>query len=280
MRFQLILLEVEGLSEEDIVEFIDAGKNAIIAGDSSIGDLVSSVASECNVLFDEPETFAVDHLNFDVSDYEGKHSLIVTENIIDAPIIVGSDPLAPVLFRGVAQDIDEDSPVLFPLLTGYSTTYSAPESNTDKFHVVGKKTVLVSALQARNNARVLFSGSLDMFSDKFFNSPVQKYTTGGNAKKYEKSGNENFCKQIARWAFQERGILRVKNVYHHKVGETEAPSMYTIKDDIVGGISTTLSFLRNTPSRLRNGKARNGHLSLPMMCNWNSFDSTHTCASR
>jgi len=71
-----------------------------------------------------------------------------------------------------------------------------------------------------------------MFSDKFFNSPIQKYSSAGNTQKYIKSGNENFCKQIARWTFQERGTLRVKNVHHHKIGETEAPSMYTIKDDI------------------------------------------------
>jgi len=227
--------EVEGLTEEDLIDFIDAGKNIIVAADSNIGDLIGSVASECNVLYDESETFAVDHFNFDVSDYDGKHNLIVAENLIDSTPILGGKIKAPVLFRGVAQDIEEDSAVLFPILSGYSTTYSAPADGSisqENLHVAGKKTVLVSALQARNNARVIFAGSLEMFSDKFFNSPVQKSSATGNAQKYEKSGNEDFCKQIARWVFQERGILRVKNVHHHKVGETEAPNMYTIKDDI------------------------------------------------
>lgn len=41
-------------------------------------------------------------------------------------------------------------------------------------HAVGKGTVLIAALQARNNARVVFSGSLDFFSDEFFTSGVQK----------------------------------------------------------------------------------------------------------
>ena len=40
-------------------------------------------------------------------------------------------------------------------------------------HAVGKNTLLVAALQARNNARVAFFGSLDFFSDKFFTSAVQ-----------------------------------------------------------------------------------------------------------
>jgi oligosaccharyltransferase complex subunit beta len=43
---------------------------------------------------------------------------------------------------------------------------------------VGKNTLLIAGLQARNNARVIFSGSLDFFSDAFFNSAVQKATPG------------------------------------------------------------------------------------------------------
>lgn len=45
-------------------------------------------------------------------------------------------------------------------------------------HAVGKNTLLVAGLQARNNARVIFSGSLDFFSDAFFNSAVQKAAPG------------------------------------------------------------------------------------------------------
>jgi oligosaccharyltransferase complex subunit beta len=34
--------------------------------------------------------------------------------------------------------------------------------------------VLIAGLQARNNARIVFSGSLSFFSDEFFTSPVEK----------------------------------------------------------------------------------------------------------
>jgi len=40
-------------------------------------------------------------------------------------------------------------------------------------HAVGKNTVLIAALQARNNARVVVSGSIEFFSDEFFTSSVQ-----------------------------------------------------------------------------------------------------------
>lgn len=43
---------------------------------------------------------------------------------------------------------------------------------------MGKNTLLIAGLQARNNARVVFSGSLDFFSDAFFNSAVQKARPG------------------------------------------------------------------------------------------------------
>ena len=46
-------------------------------------------------------------------------------------------------------------------------------------HAVGKSTVLIAALQARNNARVVVSGSLDFFSDEFFSSPVEKALVRG-----------------------------------------------------------------------------------------------------
>ena len=45
-------------------------------------------------------------------------------------------------------------------------------------HAVGKSTLLIAGLQARNNARVLFVGSLNFFSDDFFTAGVQKAQGG------------------------------------------------------------------------------------------------------
>ena len=45
-------------------------------------------------------------------------------------------------------------------------------------HAVGKNTLLVAALQARNNARVIFFGSIDFFSDEFFGSATQNANGG------------------------------------------------------------------------------------------------------
>jgi oligosaccharyltransferase complex subunit beta len=45
-------------------------------------------------------------------------------------------------------------------------------------HAVGTNTLLIAALQARNNARVMFFGSLEFFSDEFFSSGVHNSVTG------------------------------------------------------------------------------------------------------
>ncbi|KAF9620256.1 hypothetical protein IFM89_010991 [Coptis chinensis] len=96
-------------------------------------------------------------------------------------------------------------------------------------------------LQARNNARILISGSLDLFSNRLFKSGVQKAGSSTNEElmgkptfddRYLRSGNEQFTTELSRWVFNERGHLKAVNVRHNKVGETVEPSMYRITDDL------------------------------------------------
>lgn len=126
---------------------------------------------------DEEGAAVIDHLNYDVLD-QGKHTLIVADpaNLIDAPMIVGSKKTSPFLYRGTGLIADKENPLVLEVLTASSTAYSyKPDAPVEEYpHAVGKKTVLIAALQARNNARVVVSGSLDFFSDEFFSAPVQK----------------------------------------------------------------------------------------------------------
>jgi len=41
---------------------------------------------------------------------------------------------------------------------------------------------------------------------------------------------------IADWVFKQQGVLRVNEVKHHKVGESEPPAAYTIEDNVVSTI--------------------------------------------
>lgn len=132
--------------------------------------------------------------------------------------------------------IDAENPLLMEVLTAssYSYTYNPSEKITEYPHSVGKGTLLISALQARNNARVVFVGSLDFFSNDFFGSSVQR--NAPNSKRFDRSGNQDLATSLSQWVFKEKGVIRATKIDHHKVGETKPPVAYTIKEDIVYSI--------------------------------------------
>ncbi|XP_074654507.1 dolichyl-diphosphooligosaccharide--protein glycosyltransferase 48 kDa subunit-like [Tubulanus polymorphus] len=215
-----------------ITSFIDGGGNVLVAANSNIGEPIRELASECGVEFDEEKTAVIDHLNYDVSD-TGKHTTIVAnpDNLIKSEMMVGKEKVAPLLFRGIGMVADPENPLVLSVLHASSTAYSFnPDKNIDDYpHAVGKNTLLISALQARNNARVVFVGSIDFFSDQFFTSQVQN---SNNGQLFAKSGNQELATSVSQWVFKEKGVLRVGKVSHHKQGEVEPPRAYTILDNV------------------------------------------------
>jgi len=138
------------------------------------------------------------------------------------------------VFKGVGMVADQDNPLTLEILTASSTAYSYfPEDKISEYpHAIGKSTLLIGGQQARNNARVIFSGSLDFFSDKFFMSGVQNAAVS-DSKYYLQSGNAKFAFDLALWTFKQNGVLRVASVEHHLVGQTSPPPSYTIEDKVV-----------------------------------------------
>ena len=213
--------------------FIDQGGNVLVAASSQVGDVLRDFAMEIGIEPDERETAVIDHLNFDVSD-QGDHTLlsIDQENIINSPMIVGENREAPVLYKGLGLLADQDNPLVLEIMTGYSTSYSYSPTHEikDYPHAVGKSTLLIAGLQARNNARVIFCGSIDFFSNKFFAMSVQKSRSG--SREFTLSSNRAMATSLSQWVFKEKGLLRVGNVQHHKVDETDPPVSYTIRDNV------------------------------------------------
>ena len=107
------------------------------------------------------------------------HAQVLSNEFVNAPTVVGSldGKAAPVAFQGVGQFLGEN-PLAMAVLSGSSTSYSAVPlwPIADFAEGYGTETVLVSAIQARNNARVVVSGSLYMFSDAAATKPVQRPT--------------------------------------------------------------------------------------------------------
>jgi len=218
------------LNVETITDFIDGGGNLLIAGNSNLGEVLREIASEVGFEADEEGTTVIDHLNYDTKD-EGKHNLVIA----DSKNLIKSDKItagvsSPLLYRGVGLLLDQENPLVLEILTGSSTSYSHnPDLPIKEFpHAVGKQTVLIAGLQARNNARVVFAGSLEFFSDEFFNYEVEPVSGSKVA-----SGNEDLAKALTAWCFKQSGVLKVESISHHREGEMETPRFYTIKEQAV-----------------------------------------------
>ncbi|KAK6125476.1 hypothetical protein DH2020_040784 [Rehmannia glutinosa] len=221
------------LDIQGVLDFVDSGHDLILAADSNASDLIRNIAAECGIDFDEdPSAMVIDHTGYAVSETEGDHTLIASDKFIESDVILGSRKIeAPVLFKGIGHSLNPDNSLVLKVLSASSSAYSAnPTSELlNPPSLTGTAISLVSVLQARNNARVMISGSLDMFSNRLFRSGVQK---SGSLNKYGKSGNEQFVTELSKWIFHERGHLKAVNLKHNKVGETEEPPIYRINDDL------------------------------------------------
>lgn len=266
------------LSTETLTEFVDAGGNILIAGSETIGDAVREFAGECGIEFADEKNSVIDHLNFDSNDL-GKHTLIVAspDHLLASELIVGQAKKngVPFLYRGTGMTADPENPLLLDVLTASSTSYTAnpDEATLNEYPAtVGKRTVLISVLQARNNARVGFVGSLDFFSNNFFENSVN--TNAG--KKHAKSGNQELATSLTDWIFKQRGVLRARNIQHYLKADKTTPKFYTIKDDVVfnihfdefvhghwlpfNGTDVQLEFVRIDPFVRTTLKNKAGHL--------------------
>lgn len=224
------------VSVQAISEFIDGGGNVIVTANSNVGDAIRELATEVGIEIDEEGAAVIDHLNFDAVKDDGTHTTLVIpkDNLLDAPTIVGNKGASnPILFKGIGMITDPNNPLVLDILTASSTAYSYKPGKkiTTYPHAVGKNTMLVCGLQARNNARVLVTGSLDMFSDDFFKATV----TPGNGQANVKSGNEALAVALSKWALKEEGVLRFSEVEHRLEGDLSGkpPPFYTIMDDLV-----------------------------------------------
>ncbi|XVE82675.1 hypothetical protein DITRI_Ditri16bG0024900 [Diplodiscus trichospermus] len=216
-----------------VIDFVDSGHDLIVAADASASDLIKNIATECGVDFDEDSSaMVIDHKSYAISGTEGDHTLIASDDFIQSEVILGKTKIeAPVLFKGIAHSVNAANSLVLKVLSASPSAYSAnPETKLLGPPLLsGSAISLVSVVQARNDARIMITGSPDLFSNRLLRTTVQK---AGSPDKYEKSGNEQFVTEISKWVFHERGHLKAINLRHQKVGETDEPAMYRIKDDL------------------------------------------------
>ncbi len=134
------------------------------------------------------------------------HTTFHAQEVVDARAILGDyygkSRTNPILFNGVAHKLPPDTVLSVPILKGNPTSFHSPSSRVQEL------PILVSGTQGRNNARIVVSGSLAMFS----NLALSHYHHSLNSV----VGNKLFCSAISAWAFRESGIIRFRDIVHHK----------------------------------------------------------------
>ncbi len=192
----------------------------------------------------------VDHFNYDANSAAEKHDVLVISTNkpykTNVPTYFDLEGVVAVP-RAVGQVLGNASPLLAPILRAPSTAYSY--SPTDEAEIVedpfavGQQVTLVSALQARNSARVSVIGSVEMLQDEWFDAKVK---ING---KQQKTVNREFARQVAAWTFKELGVLKIGRLEHYLNEDMASPlngthvsksllnpKIYRIKNSVVSTI--------------------------------------------
>jgi oligosaccharyltransferase complex subunit beta len=152
----------------------------------------------------------------------------------DSKVLSGG--LSPIVYSGINFALGTN-PMLFPIVNAPAESFATDTTKDDEAEILvevtnkggeglwaGSSMAVVAGFQSKSGARVVWTGSVDMFSNEYMG---QKVSSG------KKSGNEMVVRDLSKWAFQESMVLRVDKVEHHRVGESEPREQYTIEDEVV-----------------------------------------------
>ena len=240
------------LTPQTLIDFINSEGNviAVVSAESSIPAGLTSFLSELEIyLPSDRGTLVVDHFNYDKQSSPEKHDTL----LVSAP-----DPLRPDLHnyfggsdlvavpKAVGQVLGSSSPLIMPILQARSTAYcynTLEESDiVEEPFGIGQQLALISAMQARNSARVVVVGSAEMIEDAWFDTTVK---CADNSIK--RTGNRDLMTKVFSWAFKELGVLKSGGITHCLNEESTSndliktsyqvsklsPQIYRIKNDIV-----------------------------------------------
>lgn len=200
-----------------LLKFFDDGHDLMIFGGNTVGNFLRKFVTEFGVDFDDYDSHVKDSLylhnykdliNPDLLQLRNP-KIVVTKNTINIAAVTKL-PKNFILYEGVGMELDIHNNYVFPILRADENSYSI-NSKTGKVFGNGEKIKLVTGYQARNNRRVVISGSTSMCSNEFyFLSATEGVSATG-------SPNGSFCQDILNWNFQRSGVLKYENIRHQRV---------------------------------------------------------------
>jgi oligosaccharyltransferase complex subunit beta len=163
------------LSPQSLARRLESGVDLLLVVPPPATEVWRDFAREFEVDFDDRESWVADHVAYNRDLDSGSHT-VLTVPVNDAPspfISAATRAGPPVIYHGGGHAAGPH-PLLTTLLRASPSAISAAagsEGPPEGARMIGSQHALVSAFQARNNARVAFSGSVDFFSDEYLESP-------------------------------------------------------------------------------------------------------------
>ena len=117
-----------------------------------VSTLIRDISLKCGVNIDEADILVNDHFS-SFNFHDAPSSLLVPNSkLIHSENFVGPTAMGSYLvYNGVALRMNESNPLLFRILSGFTTTYTNLPLEPIHYypHSVGSETVLISALQVQ-----------------------------------------------------------------------------------------------------------------------------------
>lgn len=195
------------ISWSDMHEFVANGGNVMLSSSKKLSKTQRQFATECGVQYDMKGKVVMDHFNHVKDPMNVHHTAIYADSYSAPSTVIGTvleSKKHKVEFEGIGQISQPNNILNFAVLHPANTAYSGAPAKpvTDVKGTTGDSIALVSAVQARNNARMVFSGSLELFTDEKWKNPDLS--------------NRRLVTELCKWVFQKSGVLRVSNISHSR----------------------------------------------------------------
>ncbi|KAI0781447.1 Dolichyl-diphosphooligosaccharide-protein glycosyltransferase subunit [Trametes elegans] len=216
------------ITPQSLVSLLGKKTNLLLALSTKQTPL-TSLAAEFSLILPPPGTPLISHF----PQRDTPATVIPVAPPRANPVV--SPNLAPVWFSGVPQALG-NNPMLVPLLKAPAESFASDADSDSGAEALveaaekggeglwaGSQLSLVTGFQTLDNARATWVGGVDLFTDEFFNKEVTKG---------KQSGNRQFARDVSAWTFQEKEVLRIDEVEHHRINETLPRETYTINDRV------------------------------------------------
>lgn len=192
-------------NQYSLVDFLNNNGNVLVVGGANVAlpDDVRGFLNEIGI-FPSPKNFRLyDHFNT-----EDDKVVLTDSNIVNNRVI--SSFGEKFLYDGSAALLSNNE-LLFPIVKGSKTSFTSDSKSNDplsqdKTWTFGEQGFVAAGFQALNNARLVWVGA-DSLLDV----------------------------ELAKWAFQQKGVLKLQFVQHYKKDAPENinDTLYRIKDNLI-----------------------------------------------